>query len=508
MHKVEVPNIRTEQELAQFINSYEQDLEKLLEKMRRLSFKQLVDKVIIPELAELKKEFAIIAADPQFEELISLWLDKVKDPLLKKRLTLYNQASIPEKVSLHPQVMELTSELSNAMLTYQYMIGDDKSDLGTIKDILRNSPDPELRRKAWYGKHAQSEELAPRLLELIRLRNDLSKEQGFNTYADLIFYRDGLSLPQVKEMLTELTKASDPIYQQILNEGQAKLGLETIEPWDIMYLLEQMGDIDKTNFPKEKIEYQLQKWGKAHGANLEELGIQMVATDIPYNGLCMSLTNREIKIITNPTDGYSSYETMFHELGHAYHRAFNEQQGILKPESQPLTEGIAEIFGYITRHPEWLKEMGIHPEEIIDIRKRLIAPMFHFLRERTAFALAEYQIYENPSCDADAVLAQMEHEVLGVTHNTAPRWAASAWYINFPIYWQNYIIADMVASQIHHELDQRYGGLHGHPEAFEDVRKTYLAPGGSIDWQEKILNHTGAKLNADALVKDLEFYLK
>lgn len=508
MNKVEIPNIRTEQELVQFINSYETSLENLGEKIRRLNFKQLVDKVIIPELSELKKEAATIIADPRLKELVTTWLDKVKDPLLKKRLTLYNQSFISEKVTFHPQVMDLTSELSNAMVTYQYMVGDKKSDLGTIKDILRNSPDPELRRKAWYGKHAQSEELAPRLLELIRLRNDLAKEQGFNTYADLVLELDGLSLTQVRQMLTELTKASDPIYQQILSEGQQKLGLETIEPWDIMYLLEQMGNITKSNFPKEKIEYQLQKWGKAHGADLKELGIQMVATDIPYNGLCASLTNREIKIITNPTNGHGSYETMFHELGHALHSAFNEQKGILKNESQPLTEGIAEIFGYITRHPEWLKEIGIHPEEIADVRKRLIAPMFHYLRERTAFALAEYQIYEDPSCEADAVLAQMEHEVLGITHNTAPRWAASAWYINFPIYWQSYILADMVASQIHHELDRRYGGLHGHPEALEDIRKTYLASGGSIDWQEKLFNHTSAKLNASSLIKDLELYLK
>lgn len=508
MSKVEIPTIQTEQELVQFLNSLEGLMKELGEKASPLSFKQLVDKVVIPELAELQQKMAIIMSDPKLEELILAWSDRVEDPLLQRRLTLYQKSLVAGKVRQHPEVMRLTRELSNAMVTYQYMVGDEKSDLGTIKDILRNSPDPEYRRLAWYGKHAQSEELAPRLLELIRLRNQLAQEAGFNTYADMVLDLDGLTLAQVRNMLTELTQASNPVYHQILQEGQVKLGLKTIEPWDIMYLLESMGNIDKTHFPKEGIEAQLQKWAKAHGTNLVDLGIQMVATDIPYNGLCMTLNDREIKILTNPTNGHGSYRTMFHEMGHALHSAFNEQDGILKRDSGPLTEGMAELFGYITRHPNWLEEMGIPTEELLPVQQRLIAPMFHYLRERTAYALAEYQIYEDPSCDADAVLAQMEHEVLGVTHNTANRWAASAWYINFPVYWQNYILADMVASQIHHELNARFGSLHGHPEAFEDVRKTYLAPGASIDWQDKLRQHTGSNLKADALVKDLELYLK
>ncbi len=510
MNEIKIPSITSETELCDFLDSFEGNLKKLHTKMSNHEFKQLVEKTKIPEIGKLQKEYASLISNPFFKEIIYNWVEQVNDPTLNRRLTLWKNQLDNSQIHLHPEILELTKELSDEMITYQYMVGNDESDLGTIKNILRTSPDSSLRKKAWLGKVAISEHLAPRLIKLIQLRNDLAKELGYPTYADYSLKKiDGLSLEQVRNILTNLTEQSNLVYHQILEDGKKKLGLNKIEPWDLMYLLEEMGEINSTLFPKTDIENDLKKWALTHGTNLENLGIEMVCTDIPYNGLCMTLGENKIKILTNPSDGHNSYRTMFHEMGHALHSAFISQKSLIfRNDSGIFNEGMAEVLAYVTRHPEWLKERGFDSSEVLQFQKRLIAPWFHYIRERTAYSLAEYLIYENPGQDADSILAQIEHNILGITLDHTPRWAASAWYIKYPVYWQNYILADLIASQIHEKFNQKFSGLHQQPEAFKELCQVYFAPGSLIDWQEKILNHTGSKLKADALVKDLNLYLK
>lgn len=504
-----IPPIHAEDELRAFLDSFENGLREKHEQLSRLHFQHLLEKRSIPEMVELQKKVSAILQNPALTRLVEVWAEGVSDTVLRRRLALWKGRMLKGNVNHHPEVMRLTRELSDALVTYQYHVGEEKSDLGTIKHILRTSPDADLRRKAWLGKHAISEELAPRLSRLIELRNQLAGEMGYQTYADLIFECDGLTLAEVRSMLTELTDASDPVYRQILKEGQEKLRLRQIEPWDLMYLLEQMGDIDPSLFPKDAIELRMQSWAKEHGLDLRELGIEVVCTDIPYNGLCMTIQDNEIRILSNPSDGHGSYRTLFHEMGHAFHSAFFAHEArTFRSDAGPFTEGMAEVLAYVTRHHDWLKEVGLKTAEIRRVQKRLIAPMFHYLRERTAYALAEYRMYEDPSQSPDTILAEMEHDVLGVALDTTPRWAANAWYISYPIYWQNYILADMIASQIHARLNEQFGSLHGHPEAFAEFRRIYLAPGSSVDWQDKLLHHTGSRLKVDALAKDVSKYLE
>lgn len=509
MDQVKIPQIHSEAELQAFLDSFENGMKEKHERLSRLHFQHLIEKRPLPELVELQKEVSQIMQDPGLIAVVESWAARVEEPLLKRRLGIWKSGFIEGKVNRHPEVMALTRELSDALVAYPYQVAGKPSNLGTIKHILRTSPDANLRREAWLGKHAISEELAPGLLRLIELRNQIARDLGYQTYADLVFQGDGLTLAEVRSMLTELTEASNPVYHQILQEGQEKLGLEKVEPWDLMYLLEQMGDIDLTLFPKDKIEAKMRSWANEHGVDLKELGVEVVCTDIPYNGLCMTIQDKEIKILSNPSDGYSSYGTLFHEMGHALHSALIQHKvRTFRHDSGPFTEGMAEVLSYVTRHHDWLEGMGLQAEEIRDLQKRLIAPMFHYLRERTAYALAEYLIYEDTTQNPDTILAKMEQEVLGVSLDETPRWAANAWYINYPIYWQNYVLADMIASQIHQRLNEQFGSLHGHPEAFAEFRRVYLEPGSSIDWQEKLVNHTGSRLKVDALVNDVNQYQK
>jgi oligoendopeptidase F len=228
--------------------------------------------------------------------------------------------------------------------------------------------------------------------------------------------------------------------------------------------------------------------------------------DIPYNGLCMTMHSRDIRILGNPADGHNYYKTGFHELGHAMHAAHSAPGSyILRREPSVFSEGMAEMLGYTVDDPAWLSHMGLDMKEVAGAGAQSMGPWFAYLRQRSAHALFEYEAYANPDADLDAINANIEAELLGCAVDASPRWAAepNAWYSRYPVYWQNYVLADVIASQIHHDLRRRFGSVWRNQQAIAHIQEHYWAPGGALDWQEKLRSGTGEGLNTRALVADL-----
>ena len=243
-------NVNTEEDFVKFLNYYEAHLKTLSEMKSELSFEKLVEKKTIPEIADYQEKIASLILDPKFKELLDTWYDKIDDPVLERRLDLWNEHILRAKVRQNAKVRELTEELSDKMITHKYKVNGEDSDLGTIKDILRTSPDRELRKSAWYAKHEISESLEEPLKELMALRNELAQKEGYDSYVDMRLDLEGLGHKKVVDILTKLTEASQPIYDQILADGKEELGIDEIKPWDIMYLLETVGKVDTSQFPK------------------------------------------------------------------------------------------------------------------------------------------------------------------------------------------------------------------------------------------------------------------
>jgi peptidyl-dipeptidase A len=498
--------ITSEAELKQYLDKIEENLEKINNKISYLSYQRYIDKKQNPKITELQMLSSSILLDDVLFKTVNEWKDKVNDKTLKRRLEVWSDNLLIAKVDSKPEIIELQQVISFRIMSHKYKVDNNLYTLGEIRAIIRADKDKSKREKAWKSHTELNSLVADDMLKLFKLRNEAAKDVGFDTYVDLRLEKNNqMTKETVNELLNQLTNATNDFYKDLIESGAKELGIDTIEPWDVQYILEQLGGVEKSYFPKSRLDSSLEEWANYMNFSLDDYGIESVFLDIPYNGLTMGLDRKNIKILCNPDDGYSYYRTHFHELGHALHSALKEVDDyVLRRESTIFTEGIAEIFGYITSDLDWLTNFYKLNEEIATkALNSAIGPKYHYIRQRTAYCLFEYYAYEDLDQDFDRLMAKVDSEILNCAYDETPRWASNGWYVSYPVYWQNYVLADFVASQVHHHLKENVGSLVKDKAAYDYVIKNYISQGALIPWLDKVKLATGQDLNSKAIIEDL-----
>jgi len=178
----------------------------------------------------------------------------------------------------------------------------------------------------------------------------------------------------------------------------------------------------------------------------------------------------------------------------------------------PLTtEGIAMLFGRLTLDPEWLTGVaGIAAAQVAAaepaLARRRLTTMLVFARWVLVMTNFERAFYADPDADHDTVWWDLVERFQLLTRpdgRHAPDWAAKIHVALAPVYYQNYLLGELVASQLQATLFERFGGIVGRPAAGEFLRTDFFAPGWSCRWDELVARATGAPLGVDAYAAEL-----
>jgi hypothetical protein len=310
--------------------------------------------------------------------------------------------------------------------------------------------------------------------------------------------------------LQALLRDTDDICRALLAERSLDAGLEgPPAPWDVEYLLDSAGGAAEGApdgaFQATGIVPALAAFLRDHGLEALSLGITLVPCDIPFDGLCIPVDPPyDIRILARPRDGLGAYHTLTHELGHALHARFEEPPSpLFRQEAGVFNEAMGEVLAIFLEDAAWLSAQGLGVREadaaVESFRRQRLA----LVRLRTVRALCEYALYADAEAEGDQVLSRVEAELLGVVPDSTPRWAADAWYVSYPVYWQNYVIAAAVACHTASALRSAWGGLYGRDEAIETLRSGYWRPAATVPWLDKVATVCGSPLATGALVAEL-----
>jgi peptidyl-dipeptidase A len=223
----------------------------------------------------------------------------------------------------------------------------------------------------------------------------------------------------------------------------------------------------------------------------------------------------DVRVLCNLRPNERSMATLLHELGHAaYDRYIDPDLPYLLrgPAHTMVTEASAMYMGRLTRDPSWLRSAAgaaLETDEGMDIRRQQRMSMLVSARWILVMAYFERELYRDPDrADLDALWWELVERLQLVRRpegRNEPDWAAKIHLSLSPVYYHNYLLGELTASQlgarIRAELPDGATPV-GRPEVGRFLREEVYGPGATLRWDALIRRASGEPLSPETFVAD------
>ena len=482
----------------------------------------LADKAMFKELKairENKKEIKDAVLARTVEVLFLMYQEKQVDPELLKKITAKANA-VEQKFNV-----------------FRAKVGDQEMSDSQVRKVLKESTNSEERQKVWEASKKSGANVEADLKELVKLRNEAAKELGFKNFHELMLFlneQNASDLIKLFDELDELTREPFAKAKAEIDERLAKncgVKVADLMPWhyhdpffqdspavfdadldapyrdaDILKLCEKfyegiglpIGDVIARSDLYEKK-------GKSPHA---------FCTDIDREG--------DVRVLANITPTEYWMSTMLHELGHAVYSSKNIPQGvpyILRGESHILaTEGVAMQFQKFSKQRAWLEKMGVkkieNPKAFDEAAAKVLRnELLIFSRWCQVMLRFEKGMYEKPDQDLNKLwwdLVEKYQLLKRPMDRNAPDYGAKIHICSAPVYYHNYMMGQLFASQVHHTIAKElYDNADpatvlyiGDKKVGDFMKKKVFEPGRTLSWKELMKHATGEGLSAKAFAED------
>ena len=221
----------------------------------------------------------------------------------------------------------------------------------------------------------------------------------------------------------------------------------------------------------------------------------------------------DVRVLCNLESNVRWAETILHEFGHGVFDKYNDPElpYLLRQPAHTLsTEAIAMLMGRLALDGEWLTNVaGVEPATVgrlaPELRDQGRLGMLIFVRWMLVMCHFERQLYLDPKQDLNTLWWDMV-EKYQLLHRPEgrdePDWAAKIHLALHPVYYQNYILGELSASQLKRHLAANVGGLVDNPRAGRFLIERVFRPGAVREWDSALEYATGEKLNPRYFVEE------
>jgi len=483
----------------------------------------LSDKAVYKELYALKYDVKNID-DPLLARSINvlylMYLEKQVDPELLKKITA--KANAVEK----------------AFNVYRAKIDGKEMSDSQVREMLKNGTESELKRKVWEASKGVGKLVEADLKELVRLRNEAAKQAEFKNFQAMMLFLNEQSSDELIKLFDDLDKLTVGPFTAAKAEIDEKLAKvydikkTELMPWHYHdpFFQESPAVFDANlDAPYQKSDI-LQLCSKfyagiglpiddviARSDLLEKKGKSPHAfcTDIDKEG--------DVRVLANIVANEYWMGTMLHELGHSVYSSKNIPQTVpyvLRSESHILTtEGVAMQFERFSKSRLWLEKMGVKIDDPVAFdaaaKKVQRNQLLIFSRWCQVMLRFEKAMYENPDQDLNKLwwdLVEKYQQVNRPVGRNMPDYGAKIHICSAPVYYHNYMMGQLFASQVHHTIARElYDNVDpstviyiGDKKVGEFMKKKVFEPGRTLDWQALTKFATGEELNPKAFAKDFQ----
>lgn len=463
--------------------------------------------------------------------------DQVKDPLLKRHLTLLYNAYLGNQIEpdLLKQIVAKSTAIQNNFNIFRGRIGKREVTDNEIKEILKKEADSSKRRAAWLASKQVGKAVASELIELLKLRNQAAQKLGFENFYLMSLELSEQNLEELTSIFDDLAHLTDQPFVDLKAEldsilaDQYGIGVEDMMPWHYHDpFFQDVPMVHEVNLDKYYENQDVKKLAQQFYA-----GINLPVDDIlersdlyekqgknPH-AFCTSIDRKhDVRILANIKNDERWMETMLHELGHAVYDKFIDKNLpflLREPAHIFTTEAIAMLFGRLSRNANWLQDMlqlsDAEENEIASVvQKSLRLRQLVFARWCQVMFHFEQELYKNPEQDLTSLwwdLVEKYQLVKRPTGRSEPDWAAKIHFTMAPVYYHNYMLGELLASQFHAYIAQNvlkvdsYDGISYVNEntVGDYLKKSVFSVGTKYAWNEMIKQATGEYLTAKYFVE-------
>jgi oligoendopeptidase F len=425
------------------------------------------------------------------------------------------------------EMVKASVELSSIFNHFRGEMDGKKVSDNVLKNILKDSVDNAEREKAWKASKQIGSEVADKLLSLVKKRNEAARGLGFEDHHQMSFELQELDRDEVFGVFKKLKELSDAPFREIKDEIDRELAerfgksADELRPWHYSDPFFQeaptLSDLDLNPYYK--------------GKNLEQITIDtfdsmgmdirdMIAKSDLYeregknqHAFCTDLDREgDVRVLCNISDTEYWAETMLHEFGHAVYNKYVDRDLPFLLRSYPhilTTEAVAMFYGRMSKDPNWLNRfIGIPQAELKalapKLEKALQRQMLISARWIITFVFFERELYANPDQDLNRLWWKLVEEIQFVNppdETDYPHWAAKYHFANAPVYYQNYLLGELTASQFTQYIQREVSKEWFNPEAGRFFLQKVFQPGARYHWNTMIEQATGEPLNPEYFVK-------
>ena len=115
-------------------------------------------------------------------------------------------------------------------------------------------------------------------------------------------------------------------------------------------------------------------------------------------------------------------------------------------------------------------------------------------------------MYGDPDQDMTALEREMfkKYLLVDLDPEESHQFASSIWYTSYPCYYQNYVLAGMIATQLQEALSSKFGDQKCHNRRLAEWISAHLYESGETEeWTERIRDATGKSLESGAYLRKM-----
>ncbi len=492
---------------------------------------------------------ALLADKKQFADLKAIKsAGGIDDPVVKRSIDVVYLLLLEKQ--LDTQLLEDMTKLGNdieAVFTnFRAKIKDADAKDGfkkltdaEVRKVLKTSTLSERRREVWEAAKELGREVEPGLKKLVKLRNEAAKRLGFANFHAMQLHlneQDGGDLIKLFDRLDELTrepfiKAKAEIDVELAKACNVKVA--DLMPWHYHDpFFQEVPAVFKADLDKIYASQDIVKLCRDFYRGIDlpiDLVIEKTGNDFsPREGknphaFCTDITRdgTDVRVLANIVPNEYWMSTMLHEFGHAVYSSINipaKLPYVLRAESHILTtEGVAMLFEKNSKRRAWLEQMGVKvddPKTFDETAAKMSRyQLLIFSRWCQVMLRFEKGMYENPEQDLNKLwwdTVERYQMLRRPPGRNAPDYGSKYHIVGAPVYYHNYMMGELFASQVHHAIARKvYNGANpasvtyvGNKQVGAFMRQYVFEPGRTMTWNELTRHATGADLSPEAFAKD------